>query len=371
MKVLFYNRSNYLENSGDIIQMVKTKEKLEKLGVEVDITSTSKNSMNYDIVHIFNTQFIDDNIIKQIENAKKNKVPIALSTIYWDMKLVKREEKKYSCVDFPIINKLGALSKNLPYLISNIICTIDIIQFLKNKKSNEAIPFLLENADILLPNSYAELEILSMTFNMPEIRGKSIIIPNGISLPDNNSIDKYKDNDLKLPDSYVLQVGHIIFYKNQLNLIKALFNYPEIPLVFVGKKTSPYYYNECLKLGKKRGNTYFIDNVPHEQVYSYYTHAKVHVLPSLRDSPGLTSLEAAFSECNCVVSIHSPVSEYFGFDAFVCDPLKLDSIRDAVLNAWYSPKNDNLKKRIVENFTWDKAASKTLEAYKNVLKLKK
>ena len=32
------------------------------------------------------------------------------------------------------------------------------------------------------------------------------------------------------------------------------------------------YGQECIKLGKKRGNTYFGDEIPHEQIYRNQIH---------------------------------------------------------------------------------------------------
>ena len=71
-----------------------------------------------------------------------------------------------------------------------------------------------------------------------------------------------------------------------------------------------------IKLGKKRGNTFFLGEISHDDIYPYYSKAKVHVLPSFRESPGLSTLEAAVFGVNCVVSFHGPVAEYFGLDIF-------------------------------------------------------
>lgn len=56
MKVLFQTRTNlYSSPGGDLIQIQKTKQFLEKLGVIVDISLEFEPDLSeYDIVHIFN-----------------------------------------------------------------------------------------------------------------------------------------------------------------------------------------------------------------------------------------------------------------------------------------------------------------------------
>ena len=65
---------------------------------------------------------------------------------------------------------------------------------------------------------------MSTLFRMPEIRTKSMIIPNGISKQKifNSSSSKVK-KILKLPSPYILEVASFNIIKGQLNLIKSLF----------------------------------------------------------------------------------------------------------------------------------------------------
>ena len=56
MKVLFQSRKTlYSVPGGDTTQITKTKEYLEKLGVEVDVSlELNPDVSRYDIVHVFN-----------------------------------------------------------------------------------------------------------------------------------------------------------------------------------------------------------------------------------------------------------------------------------------------------------------------------
>ena len=316
---------------------------------------------NYDLVHIFNIQNVDHSL-KQVLNAKNMGVPIVLSTIYWDFSYYENLKESHLYSPYPIVRNLARINLNIPHYI------LKLLFYNKNKTLRKKIKLILQESDLLLPNSYSELEIIAILFKMPEIRQKALIIHNGISKYENdNSSSNTIKKKLEFGTPYVLEVAKLHIIKGQLNLIKSLFDYPEIPLVFIGEGLETTYGKKCIELGKKRTNTYFLGKIPHEDIYEYYSNAKVHVLPSLRESPGLTTLEAAISGVNCVISIHTPVLEYFGLNTFCCDPLNIKSIKNAVLEAWNSPNDNQLKNRLLKNFTWKKAAIKTLEAYNFIL----
>jgi len=87
LKVLMVNTYEARVAGGDMMQIKKTKEYLERLGCAVDIDCSPRpNSRGYDIVHLWNLWFPHQTIaqVKAIR-AVDSKVPIVLSTIYWDM----------------------------------------------------------------------------------------------------------------------------------------------------------------------------------------------------------------------------------------------------------------------------------------------
>jgi glycosyltransferase involved in cell wall biosynthesis len=113
----------------------------------------------------------------------------------------------------------------------------------------------------------------------------------------------------------------------------------------------------------RRGNTQFTGQLTQLNSLLVCKTARVHALPSLRESPGLSSLEAGALGLNCVVGDTCPVVEYFGTDAFVCNPLDWCSVRTAVLEAYETPRSVRLRERILRTFTWAKAAEATLAGY--------
>lgn len=363
MRILMQNRPDAYERwGGDTTQMVKTAQYMRDLGVEVEISLESKPDLTaFDIVHIFNIQTIDSSI-QQIKNAHKQNKPIALSTIYWDLRQMVNSADYLKFHQSQAVRALAKINLKLAKLAVNLHRQMD----------KPRTKYVLDTAEILLPNSKAELEILIDVFNNAQYRDKYVIVPNGIEqiIPENIN-EETKAILTRLPEKFLLQAANFDPGKNQLNLIKALLDEPEIPIVFAGRGDSNLYGSECKNIANERGNVFFIGEIPHSQMPHIYERAKVHALVSLRESPGLATLEAAIYGANCEVSKYSPVEEYFGEDAWICDPLDILSIKKAALNAWNAPHSDNLKNRILKEFTWEKAAKATLEAYKLIINKEK
>lgn len=370
MKILFQNRSDALTAwGGDTTQMMQTKEHLVKLGVHVDICLEAEPDLcGYDIVHVFNIQTAHYSL-RQVINAKKQKVPVVVSPIYWDMRQVFKDED-YLVFNFSLYRLLTRINLSLAKFYMKFKRKLDFRSQGERLLFNSMLE-MLKHADLLLPNSYAEAEIISILFNAPWVRAKFVVIPNGIALPSTNEDEKEVsdpvESQVSLPAEYVLEAGRIEPTKGQLKVIKALLDKPEIPIVFVGKCSNQVYWEECVLLGKKRGNVWFVEEVPQHTIAKYYKRARVHVLPSLRESPGLATLEAAVHGVNCVVSFHGPIAEYFDDNVWCCDPSDITSIKNAIIQAWQAPPNLLLRQRILENFTWEAAAKETVQAYCKIL----
>jgi glycosyltransferase involved in cell wall biosynthesis len=73
--------------------------------------------------------------------------------------------------------------------------------------------------------------------------------------------------------------------------------------------------------------------------------------------------------CNLVISNRGDVKEYFMDDVEYCEPDNVESILEAVNMAWRKEINLKFIDRISMNFTWERAASVTLDVYNNVIKV--
>ena len=97
-----------------------------------------------------------------------------------------------------------------------------------------------------------------------------------------------------------------------------------------------------------------------------YAHARVHALPSFRETPGLASLEAAAMGCAIVSTNWGSAFEYLDKDAKYCSPGSPQSMRSALEAAWASPPSKALSERIRREYTWKSAAEATAKAYETI-----
>jgi len=356
------NRVNaFLRPGGDTVQMVKTKQYLEQHGVSVDIFCgyPLKVSLDeYDLFHVFNIQTYRETLHQVIEIRRRTKKPIVLSTIYWSFGEVL--EKDW------FVNFVIPGSWKWRYL-SILVGTENAYRFyLKRLKAAKvAQRVILSNVDLLIPNSEAEKKLLIEEFGVLETKVK--VIPNGVDeeIFDPEKIDSQEAFKKVGVKDFVLEVGRIEPVKNQIALIMQIPS--QIPLVFVGRKGHEEYYKRVKDLAAARGNVFFFEEVEHGCLPDFYVLAKVHALPSLRETPGLASLEAGIMGCNIVSTNRGPTYEYFGEHAWYCDPCKPESIKDAVEKAFSTPKNSVLRSRIRERFTWKIVAKETLEVYMGLI----
>lgn len=373
-EVIFAVRSNFLEvPGGDTTQILKTKEYLEEIyKLKIHICTSPSELKDYPkakIVHIFD---MHEHALKYFTKAKELLKNIALSTIYWDLThavYVNTLVNKFNI--FPN-NRNYYKNKNLGVMFANLLKKI----FLKKKYYMSSYykktrKKLILEADILLPNSPEEINIVTKQLGISSytIKSKTFSVPNAFDSQYTNTQDNIQNEKISQLDNFVLQVARIEPIKNQLNTVNALMDCPEIPIVFVGSfrnKKYKNYYKLLKAQAEKRGNVYFIDQVPHGEIYSYYKKASVHVLPSFRESTGLSSLEALATGCEIVVSSeeYCPV-EYYEFNKYghLCNPYCPKSIKQAILNSFENRKNIIDKNKYLEKFSYEATARETYRAY--------
>ena len=97
--------------------------------------------------------------------------------------------------------------------------------------------------------------------------------------------------------------------------------------------------------------------------------AKVNVLTSWIETPGLVSLEAAYAGCNIVVSDKGSVRDYFRDYAFYCKPDDTESIKRQTIRAMESDFDEDFRLLVRKEYSWAKASEQTLEGYKRVLNI--
>jgi glycosyltransferase involved in cell wall biosynthesis len=352
MKIAFITRSTlYTAPGGDTVQIEQTARELVEMGVDTDIL-LSNQTIRYDkysLLHFFN-------IIRPADilyHCKKAQKPFVVSTILCNYSEYDKHHRK----------GLGSLFTYLPG---------DSIEYLKTiarwllgkdhlasfaytwKGQRNSIMEILKGAKMILPNSESEYKRIQESYFS---KAAYMVVPNGI----NPALFK-SDKAIKKDEHLVICAARIEGIKNQINLIKAL-NNTRFRLLIIGAyaPNQHAYYTECRNIAAP--NITFIDHVPQEELVAYYLEAKVHVLPSWFETTGLSSIEGAVMGCNIVITDKGDTREYFGDEAFYCDPADPQSIFAAVEKASVVPFAENLRKKILEQYTWEQAAIQTLKAY--------
>ncbi|WP_272189833.1 glycosyltransferase [Bacillus sp. BP-3] len=348
---------------GDTIQLLKTKEYLEKIDVEVDVSvELEPNLDGYDIVHLFNLTRVQETYIQML-NAKRQNKPIILSTVYWP-------SHEFEKIGQKGVRRLVSNMLSVNQIESLKACYKYVFKGERNKGTRYLMTHSFDNmqrqilnlSDWFLPNSKLEMDQIEEVLNFKT--DNYTVVPNAIdkervvrSLEENN-------DEFERFENYILCVGRIETRKNQENLIKALEG-SDYKVLFVGKVAPSHqaYGDKILEQIEANSNYEYIDSISNDLLYQLYKKCKVHILISWFETPGLVSLEAASMGCNVVVSDRGTTKDYFKDYAFYCAPNDTADIRKAIDKAYKQQYDIGFREYILENYTWEKAAEKTLEGY--------
>ena len=339
---------------GDTVQMRQTSVALRRLGVEVSEAigaPTDEQLKACDLVHLFNLH-TPDFTLAAARQIKAAKLPFALSTIYWDFgpdRLVIESSK------LRLIRKLFGLP-----------AAYDIARRRHRHNArfeHDKIREILSLADAHLPNSNLEAEMVSR-FGVSDRLVQ--VVPNGVDSERYGAL-----RNLPMPSAllekginskeYLLIVARLDPDKNQLEFCRATQG-KGIPIVLCGPAPDAAYLQACRETGVS-----ILPQASGDDLDALMLHARVHALPSWRETPGLANLEAAALGCQIVSTKMGSAYEYFEDLAFYCDPASHVRMRLAVEDAWEAESSDKLRNHVLEYFTWDIAAKKTLEAYRAIL----
>lgn len=168
------------------------------------------------------------------------------------------------------------------------------------------------------------------------------------------------------PQNYFLFVGTIQPRKNLERLIRAYAKTNVKALVLAGGKG--WLSEDIYKLPKQLGiedHVKFLGYVPDKDLPALYSGAIAFLFPSLFEGFGLPILEAFSCGCPVLTSNTSSLPEVAGNAALLVDPYSIEEIAQGILSLTI---NHKLRTRLaklgleqVKNFSWQKAAEKTLE----------
>lgn len=329
---------------GGEIQFLKTAEYLRKLGINVETVPVSQKGLPK-LVHFFGSHpALFNEFAKSLKY--RYKIPYVVSTIFFSSPR-KITDKFY-------VN------------ISRLLIKYGMERFII-RSGFRNLPFLFKNANLLLPNTRAEADMIKSFF--PFITEEKIrIIPNGVEERFKEATPNLFRQHYNINYDFVLNVARLEPRKNQLSLIKSLKG-TGLRLIIIGNQAVwPEYAKLCFKVG---GNdVLFINELLHSDplLASAYAAAKVFALPSTEETPGIAALEAALAGCSIVMTERGGTQEYFQNFARYVNPNDIEDIRKEVLSAWEDNSNKQQQRLyILSSFSWSKVAELTLSAYRAVL----
>lgn len=243
------------------------------------------------------------------------------------------------------------------------------------------LPRSIKNATRIIAVSNKVKNDIINRFNVPS--EKIEVVYHGIA--DHYSLDVTDEELYKikkrynLPEKYILFVGNIEPKKNLERLVQAfhiLKRNTEIThkLVIVGKKGWKYGglidIIQKLQIAKE---ILFTGYVPDKHLQGIYKMASIFAFPSLYEGFGIPPLEAMACGTPVMISDRGALPEIASGNALIVNPLCADQMAGSM----YKLITDkSLRQKLTANgmewvtkFTWENAAIKTLEVYREAIKL--
>jgi len=241
------------------------------------------------------------------------------------------------------------------------------------KNQKRKLFFAKQECDLIICVSETTKQDAMEILKIPEKKLKVIYeAPDSIYFPRNqDEVEKVK-NKFKINGDYLLCVGTREPRKNIDRVLMAFVEisraYPELSLVIAGKYG---WGDEKLKVKSEKLKVRILGFVEKEDLAGLYSGAKAFVYPSLYEGFGLPILEAMACGCPVITSNIGSMKELAAGFSILVNPQNTDSIADNILKLLKSSElRQELKikglKRSGE-FSWEKAALQTLEAYRGLL----
>ena len=347
--LVFAPQSTALVNGGVRRQMLETVEGLRALGQRVEIASPDgfEKPQDYDVVHLFAAS---PESLATARILKASAAPLVVSPVLFISRSARSVRNTLRVLD-----RLGALG-------------VPIRTELQMKRD------VCKLADLLAPNTSAEAELIAGGFGVPQNRMR--IVPNGVDADRFAQATPDLFHSLHPWRSFILFVGDAgAPRKNVRSLVRAYgewrsrFPATAPDLIIAGSIGDDGYGKELKTSITAQEGARWIGPVDHKDplLASLYRAARVFVLPSQFETPGIAAMEAALAGCRIAITRHGGTREVFGGQASYLEPADPASIAAALQSAWDAPDPQALRDRLAARCDWSRVAKQTLEAYRRIL----
>lgn len=234
-----------------------------------------------------------------------------------------------------------------------------------------------ERADLLLTVSDYSKDRISFHYQIP--KDKIVVTPNAVN-PDFGKRNHFQDREFikkryRIND-YILYVSRFEPRKNQHGLLKA-YKDGKIwekgkDLVFIGNRSLPVPDFEkeletMPEVGRKR--VHLFENIPYEELLSWYGGADLYVYPSFAEGFGIPAIEAGATGIPTLCNNQTAMEDFDFFKTNHIDTSNQTLLKErmvTLLDAKPSSSEElqQIKKDIYSKYNWDNIA----ESYYNTLK---
>lgn len=365
---------------GDAVQMQATAKHLRELGATVDIARPEDVDLSrYDVIHLWTSLQTNGDLIKDVDmlQSARKRSKLVHSPVWAPQHVLRWMFTARSWL-FPRHPDLAGMTLDSAHDDLKALAQRTLTFHTEHgdvppygpQPDTVRLRSALDRIDMLLPNSWMELQAIQQYFGSIDAFH---IVPNAV---DTQAF--LQEPEFALPAElqgvpFAMMSARFDPRKQQDMVILALKDL-DIPLVFAGHGAGGPIFERFRTIGSRRkAPVYYFNRLDQMQLRTFYRAARVHFMPSIFESPGLSNIEAALLDCSIVVGCLAFELEYFKGEAYYADPCDMWSIRHAVKTAFDrfeqdGPRRAALKQRILNEFTWERAAAETYEGYRRVLR---
>lgn len=339
MKILFNTYYHAFQNpGGGEVVLLKTKEALLKLGVQVDLFDPWKHKLkNYDLIHNFATLNYRD-----WDGFKAYCPKLVVTPVMWP------DDSIATCLK----EKLKAQIKDMCGMSSSEVNFWNALQ----------------RVDHFFPTTNQESERIQKRFGISE--KKFTTIYNGVGSPDESRSENYFYEKYKLKD-YYLFVGRISPLKNVHLIIESVIKTGQ-KIVIIGQSdiVDKKYHEDLIEKYKKNELVYFLGPLVQDskELNDAYYASKAVVVASHFETCSLVGLEAGIRGVPVIMTNQGATHEVYGNFVEYINPNEPDNITKSLEINWSLEKKEALKQHIKNNYQWENIAKRLVSQYEEIIK---
>jgi glycosyltransferase involved in cell wall biosynthesis len=203
-------------------------------------------------------------------------------------------------------------------------------------------------------------------------RENTSVVHNGIDAETFNTNGRSEEGDLKLITTASADVPLKGLKYLLKSLTKLLPDHPNLELTVIGELRDQGETQELIQKLNLENRVQFHSQITQKRIVELYSDATVAVCPSLYEGFGFPAGEAMACEVPLVTTDGGALPEVVGDCAEIVEPGNPNALADGIRTLLDNPAKrkrlaERARKRITDQFTWEKAAKQTETVYREAI----